>query len=227
MALQFFKTVQRTINNWYLPLLVGIVLIAVGIWTFMNPEDSYVALAFVFSLSFVIMGLFESIFSITNREIIDNWGWHLVLGLITLAVGILMIIKPEISQVTLPFYIGFVVLFRSIWAIGVAIDMRSYRILSWGNVMLMGVLGSLLGFILIWNPLFAGLSAVVFTGLAFIVGGILHIMMSLKLKKLHDAPKRISKELMKRYKDVQAEVQKAMEEAQEYQESQGSQESST
>ncbi len=221
MALQFFKTVQRTINNWYLPLLVGIVLIAVGIWTFMNPEDSYVALALIFSLSFVIMGLFESIFSITNRDIIDNWGWHLVLGLITLAVGILMLIRPEISQATLPFYIGFVVLFRSIWAIGVAIDMRSYRILSWGNVMLMGVLGSLLGFILIWNPLFAGLSAVVFTGLAFIVGGILHIMMSLKLKKLHDAPKRISKELMKRYKEVQAEVQKAMEEAQASQESTG------
>ena len=221
MALQFFKTVQRTINNWYLPLLVGIVLIAVGIWTFMNPQDSYVALALIFSLSFVVTGLFESIFSITNREIIDNWGWHLILGLITLAVGILMLIKPEISQVTLPFYIGFVVLFRSIWAIGVAIDMRSYRILSWGNVMILGILGTLLGFILIWNPLFAGLSAVVFTGMAFIVGGILHIMMSLKLKKLHDAPKRISKELMKKYKEIQAEVQKAVEEAQAAQESAG------
>lgn len=211
MALQFFKAVRKTIKNWYLPLLAGVLLIAVGIWTFMNPEDSYVALAFIFSLSFVIMGLFESIFSITNRDIIDNWGWHLVLGLITLAVGILMLVNPEISQVTLPFYIGFVVLFRSIWAIGVAIDMRSYRILSWGNVMVLGVLGTILGFMLIWNPIFAGLSAVVLTGMAFIVGGIIHIIISMRLKKLHDLPKRISKELMDKYNEIEDEVVKAME----------------
>ena len=221
MALQFFKAVRRTINNWYLPLLAGVVLIAVGIWTFMNPEDTYVALAFVFSLSFIIMGLFESIFSITNRDIIDNWGWHLVLGLITLAVGILMIINPEISQITLPFYIGFVVLFRSIWAIGVAIDMRSYRILSWGNVMLLGVLGTLLGFMLIWNPIFAGLSAVVITGLAFIVGGLINIVISMRLKKLHDLPKRISNELMAKYNEVEDEVKKAMEASEQAQKTSG------
>ena len=221
MALKFFKSVQKTVNNWYLPLLAGILLIAVGIWTFMNPQDSYVALAFIFSISFVATGLFESIFSIQNREVIDNWGWQLVIGILTLAVGILMLIRPEISQVTLPFYIGFVVLFRSIWAIGMAIDMRSYRILSWGNFAVMGVLGSLLGFILIWNPVFAGLTAVAFTGLAFIVGGIFNVLISFKLKKLHDLPKRISKELMKRYNEVEDEVIKAMEESEQAQKTGG------
>ena len=188
------------------------------------PEWSYPIKELEFSSNFISNALkqvFESIFSIQNREVIDNWGWQLVIGILTLAVGILMLIRPEISQVTLPFYIGFVVLFRSIWAIGMAIDMRSYRILSWGNFAVMGVLGSLLGFILIWNPVFAGLTAVAFTGLAFIIGGIFNVMISFRLKKLHDLPKRISKELMKRYNEVEDEVIKAMEESEQAQKTSG------
>ncbi len=214
MPLHFFKSIRRTVSNWWLLLLSGVVLIAIGIWTFMNPQDSYVALAFIFSVSFVVIGLFETVFSINNRQIIDNWGWHLLLGLLTLAVGVLLLTKPsEVSQVVLAFYIGFTVLFRSMWAIGLAIDMRSYGLLNWGNVMVLGILGMLLGFLLIWNPLFAGLSAVVLTGLAFVLGGISNIIISLRLKKLHDLPNRINKELIKRYNEIEKEVAKAMEEA--------------
>ncbi|MEN8799002.1 MAG: DUF308 domain-containing protein, partial [Flavobacteriaceae bacterium] len=198
MAHHFFKRVKNTIKYWYLPLLAGIVLLVIGIWTFMNPGDSYVALAFLFSISFIVSGLFESIFSVVNRDLIDNWGWQLVTGIFTLIVGFLMLINPEISMITLPFYIGFVVLFRSMAAIGVALDLRNFGILSWGNLMLIGVLGVLLAVILLWNPLFAGLSAVVLTGIALIVAGVFNIIVSLKLKKIHDVPRKISRELLKR-----------------------------
>ena len=62
MPLRFFKAVRKTINNWYLPLLSGVILIAVGVWTFLNPADSYAALALIFSISFVVIGLFEVFF---------------------------------------------------------------------------------------------------------------------------------------------------------------------
>lgn len=214
MALTFFKRVRGAIKYWYLPLLAGLFLIAIGIWTFMNPEDSYVALAFLFALSFAVTGLFESIFAIQNRELLDGWGWTLALGLLTLAVGVVMLMKPEISQVTLPFYVGFVILFRSFQAIGTALDLRSFRVLAWGNLMVLGVLGVILGFILLWNPLFAGLSVVVWTGLAFIVAGIYNIILSTKLKKIHDIPKKISKELMDRYNELEKEMEAEMEKAQ-------------
>lgn len=166
MSLHFFKTVKRTIKHWYLPLLAGIVLIAIGIWTFKEPVDSYVALALLFSLSFVVSGLFEAIFSIANRDVIDSWGWHLAMGIITLIVGVLMFMNPDITMLTLPFYVGFVILFRSMNAIGVALDLKSYGILDWGNIMAIGIVGIFLAFVLLWNPLFAGLSIVIWTGIA-------------------------------------------------------------
>jgi len=201
MSLHFFKTVQRTIKHWYLPLLAGIVLIALGIWTFKEPVDSYVALAFLFSLGFVLSGLFESIFSIVNRDVIDSWGWHLAMGIITLIVGVLMFMNPEITMLTLPFYVGFVILFRSMNAIGVALDLKSYGILDWGNIMAVGIVGIFLAFVLLWNPLFAGLSIVIWTGIALVIAGILNIMISFKLKKIHDIPKTISKDLKREFNE--------------------------
>lgn len=206
MGVHFFKAVKNATKHWYLPLISGIVLIAAGIWTFTNPEDSYVALAFLFSLAFFVSGLFDSIFSIVNRDIIDNWGWSLVMGLITLAVGVLMLMNPEISMITLPFYMGFVILFRSMGAIGTSLDLKNYGILDWGNLMALGIVGVIIGFILLWNPLLAGFSAVIWTGIGLIVIGIYSIIAALKLKKVHDIPKKISKELLKRYNEAEDEI---------------------
>ncbi len=214
MPLTFFKRARRAVKNWYLPLLAGLVLIAIGIWTFANPEDTYVALATLFALSFAITGFFESLFSINNRDILDGWGWTLVMGLLTLLVGVVMLMKPEISQLTLPFYIGFVVLFRSFQAISVAIDLRNFRVMAWGNLMVLGVLGVILGFILLWNPLFAGLSAVIWTGMAFIVAGVFNVVLSFRLKKLHDLPHKITKELVDRYNALEKEIAAEMEKSQ-------------
>lgn len=206
MILDFFKKVRSTIKHWYLPLIAGLVLIAMGIWTFKEPAESYLTLAFLFSLSFVVAGLFETIFSISNRKVIDNWGWNLAMGLITLVVGVLMFMNPEISILTLPFYVGFVILFRSMNAIGIAFDLKNYGILDWGNILAIGIVGIFLAFILLWNPLFAGMSIVVWTGIALIVAGILNIMVSVKLKKIHDIPKKISHELRKRYDELEDQI---------------------
>lgn len=86
-------------------------------------------------------------------------------------------------MVTLPIMIGLFLLFNSVNAIGWAFDLKKLGALSWGNVALMGVLGLIFSFILLWNPLFAGFS-IVWTGLSFIVTGVSGIMMSLHLRKM-------------------------------------------
>ena len=207
---EFFKRVKSAVNHWYLLLLSGIFLIALGIWTFREPVDSYTTLAFIFSLTFVVSGLFEIYFSLANRKILDGWGWYLASGIFTLAVGVLMFMKPEISMITLPFYVGFVVLFRSINAISVSLDLKKYMVPGWGSMMGIGILGIIFAYILLWNPLFAGLSIVVWTGIALIVAGVFTIMQSFELRKLNKLPHKISKELMKKYDEIQSQIQKEL-----------------
>lgn len=128
MVSSFFKSVSKAIKHWYLPLIVGIIFIALGILVLFTPMESYLALAFIFSISFLVSGISEIIFAISNRKQMEGWGWNLSIGILTVLLGIVLINNPAISIVTLPFVVGFVVLFRSIMAISTSLDMRNYLI---------------------------------------------------------------------------------------------------
>ncbi|NAS29484.1 HdeD family acid-resistance protein [Flavobacteriaceae bacterium R38] len=180
----FIKTVKNSVKYWFLPLLFGLVFIGIGVYTFFTPIESYLTLSLLFSASFLVSGVFEIVFSISNRHEIDSWGWSLVFGIITAITGLLLLINPEISIVTLPFYLGFLLLFRSMGAISFSLDLKRYRVLDWGNLMVIGLLGTIFSILLLWNPLFSGITIVIWTGLALISTGVFSIWFSLKLRKL-------------------------------------------
>ncbi len=189
MVTSINKQIRQSIKHWYIPLIIGIILVATAIGVFTSPVKSYLALTMLFSISFLISGLIETTFAIVNRESIDNWGWPLTLGIITTLVGVMLVLNPEISMITLPLYIGFMVMFRSIMAIGWSLDLKGYGVLDWGNLMVLGVLGTIFSFILIWNPLFAGLTIVMWTGISLLISGIFSIYLAFKFKKLNNATK--------------------------------------
>ena len=203
----FIKMLSKSVKHWYLPLIAGIIFIAVGVIVFTTPQESYLALSVLFSVSFLITGLSDIIFSISNRKELEGWGWNLALGLLNAIVGIMLFVHPEISVLTLPLFVGFVVLFRSIAAIGTSFELKNYYVLDWGYLMVIGVLGIIFSFILIWNPGFAGLSLVIWTALSFIAIGAYNIYLSMKLKKLKDIPQKISAELKEKYKQIKGDLQ--------------------
>ena len=205
-AIGFFKAVRNVVKYWYVQFIAGLIFVAVGIWVFMTPAESYLALSILFSISFLVTGLTDTIFSVSNRKELDNWGWTLALGIMNLVIGFILIIRPEISMVTLPFFVGFVVLYRSLMAVSLSFELKNYGIMEWGSLLALGILGVIFAFILLWNPAFAGLSLVVWTALAFITVGIFTIIFSLKLKKLHDIPAKISSTLKTRWEEVQNQI---------------------
>lgn len=207
MTTKFFKTVDEAIKYWYLPLLIGILFIALGIWVLATPLSSYLSLSILFSLSFLLTGIFETVFAITNRKRIDNWGWLLASGILNTLIGILLLVTPTISVITLPYYVGFTVLFRSLTAIGMSIELKNYGLSDWRNLLFLGILGVIFAFILLWNPIFAGTSLVIWTALSIISMGGFSIYLSLKLKKIHDLPEQISTNLRQEFKDIQKRIQ--------------------
>jgi len=101
-------------------------------------------------------------------------------------------------MVTLPFYVGFMLLFYSILGISSAYEMRQYGIMDWGWLMLVAVLALIFSFMMLWNPLFAGVSIVVWTGIAFIMTGLYMIYFSTRLNKLNKLRKKMINEMGER-----------------------------
>jgi len=189
---EIIKTVKSTIKHWYMPLIIGLMFVAVGLWTLFEPLTSYMGLAWLFIISFIVSGVLEIYFAIANKDELEHWGWELTNGIFGLVIGIIMFLKPELSIITLPMYIGIIVLFRSIMAISSSIELKKYGVLDWGNLMGIGILGTIFAFILLWNPLFAGFTLVAWTGISLITIGGYGIYFSIKLKKLKDISNEIT-----------------------------------
>lgn len=203
----FFKAVNSTVKHWYLPLIIGILFIVFGFYIFTVPLESYIALSAVFAISFVISGVLEIYFSVANRKELEGWGWYLAGGILDLVVGIILWTNPAVSMATLPFFVAFVLLFKSAQGLGFAYDLKNYGVMNWGNIAVWSVLGIILATILLFNPVIAGISIVTFTGVAFILLGIQLISVSFSLKKVKDFPAKLSDGLRKKIADLKAEYE--------------------
>lgn len=181
----FLKQIKQSVKHWYFHLIIGLIFIAAGIWAFTYPVQSYIALTIVFSISFLISGIMEIIFATANRKVMENWGWTLVLGFFTTLVGILLIANPAVSAVTLPLYVGFMLMIHSFWAIGSAFDLKDYGVNRWGFSLFLGILGVVFAFLLIWRPAIGGITLVIWTGMALIASGVFNLFLSNSMRKIH------------------------------------------
>lgn len=206
METTFFKSIKEAIKHWYIPVLVGLFFVTVSVIVFLSPAGSLLTLSILFALSFLFGGLSEIIFSISNRHQLENWGWSLAFGIITFIVGTSLLIHPALSISVLAFYIGFIILFRSVAAISFALDIKKYGSKNWGVLLALGILGIVFSFILIWNPIFAGMSVVVLVALSFLFTGLFSIYLGLQLRQIHKSSKSISAELKARYDDLMDEI---------------------
>lgn len=206
MQTPFLNSIRNSIKHWYIPLLVGVLFVILSIVVFTSPVSSLLTLSVFFALSFLFGGLSEIIFSIANRKQLDNWGWSLAFGILTFIIGASLVIHPALSLSVLAFYIGFLLLFRSISSISFALDLKKYGSKNWAGLLIFGILGAIVSFILIWNPLFAGLGIVVLVALSFLFAGLFSIFLSFQLKKLHNHSKNISENLRNRYDALMEEI---------------------
>ena len=199
-----------SIKHWYLPLLIGLVLLLLGIYVFITPLASYLALSLIFSISFLVSGILQITFSIANRKELNSWGWYLAGGILYTLFGLILVGRPEISIVTLPFVVGFFLLFKSVNAIAWAYDLKNMGVPQWGSIAFVAVLGLIFSFILLYNPIFAGVSLVVWTGLAFVFAGFASILLSIQLKKAKNKSGKISADLKQRIESIKHEYHQAL-----------------
>ncbi len=183
-ATTILSSVQSAVKNWWISLLIGILYIIAGVWVFQTPLASYVSLSIVFSVFIFVSGIFQIVFAISSKQDIEGWGWYLAGGILDLLIGLLLITHPLMTMAILPFYIGFWLLFQGFMAIGLSFQFKSADLPNWGWLLFLGILTLLFSFLLLANPIFAGLSIVYMTALAFVCAGIFRIFLAFDLKKI-------------------------------------------
>jgi len=207
------KEVKQTIKNWWLFVLMGVLLLIGGVWVMMTPIESFIGLSIVFSVIVFVNGFFDVLFSISNNKILKGWGWYLAGGILEILMGIVLIIHPEISMTILPLILGFWLMFGGVSIVSGAFDLKSYRIKGWGWVLALGALLMIFSFMVLTNPVFGASTLVIFTAMAILSYGISYLIFGLKLKQIKDTAGDLKKTILSNLDNLKKDVLSSIKEA--------------
>ncbi|HJA97097.1 MAG TPA: DUF308 domain-containing protein [Candidatus Alistipes faecavium] len=185
---------KQAVRHWWLLLVVGIALLAVGILVFIYPARSYLDLSVLFGWLILFSGVMEVVLAARSRHFVTGRGWMLAGGIIEIILGAILVFNVALSAVTLPIFLGFWLLMRSFSTIGLASDMHVLGIRGSGWTVLTGVLLLICSLWMLLQPLAFGTTAVVvWVGLSLLFAGISTVSLSLQLRSAHciaEAPRR-------------------------------------
>lgn len=210
MAQTFFKSIKRSIKNWYIPVVLGVFFIIAGIYIFSTPIASYFSLAILFSTLFLVSGIFEIAFAISNKDELEGWGWLLFSGIVDVLLGSLLLGSPSLSLTFLPIYVGLVLMFRSMRGMGLAFDLKHYGAKGWGSLLFLGILGLIFSILMVTNLEFGAFTIVYWTAFTFVMLGVFSIFYGIQLKGLKNRAGKISEELKQKYEAIQEEIKKEL-----------------
>lgn len=77
-----------------LSLILGIILLAVGLFLFLNTEALVKFITVIIGCTICVKSLFKIQFALNIRNISDKWKYNLIAGLIGMSLGIILLINP-------------------------------------------------------------------------------------------------------------------------------------
>lgn len=192
MASSIIDTARESIKFWWLLLLLGLVFIFSGFWVLTNPVEGYVALSIVFGVLMFVSGLTELIFTMVNKDNMQNWGWQLMGALFDFLIGLILVSFPKLTMQVIPFLVAFFFMFKGFGEMSLAIDLKGKGgDVSWGWLMIFGVIAVALGLLILYRPQIGGLTVVFYTGVAFTMVGVYKVLLGLKLRKVKRLASRV------------------------------------
>ena len=171
-----------TQKNWWLGLLRGIILLILSFYIFQHPVSALISVAVYIGLSLLFTGVVQILLSFASRGAVENWGWGVVLGIVDIVFGVILMSNPEITAATLPFAIGFWLVFSGAMSFVNSFRSRKQGAPYWWAELISALLSIIVGYMISSN-LFVGTFAVTaWLGFGFLMAGIASIVMAFTIK---------------------------------------------
>ena len=178
------KTVQGTVRNWWMSLIIGVLSLLFGVIFILQSVDGLCTLTYLFTLGFTVAGIFEIVFAFSNNNFIIGWGWGLAGGILDILLGVMLLFTQDATPSMMVYIVGFWVMYKSICGIGISCDLKRLLVDGWNRLLILSILCLLLSFIFIVSPMLTSEFIIVIAAIAFILYGIFRIYLSIKFKSL-------------------------------------------
>jgi len=173
---------ESLLKNWWIMLLKGIVIVILSIYIFLNPDMAVIGLSLFIGIALLISGVTTTIASISYRNVINNWKWYLVEGLIDTFLGIIILSAPGLTATLVAFVIGLWFLFYGITKIVASFELRKNVITNWWVELIFGLLAIVFSFMIMFNPFAGTITIALLLGTFFLFTGLFNIIFAFFLK---------------------------------------------
>lgn len=171
---------------WWIPMIGGLLSIAIGIWCLFSPDTSLPVLALAFAWVMVFIGIFNMVFALSNTRLFPGWGWSLAMGILEIICGVWMLCLPELVLTEVFIYVvAFYLIFACINAICDACTFYGYSRDWFGWLMAFLLITLFFAAIFLAGPVAGGIAVWLYIGIGFICFGIYRIMMSAKIRRIN------------------------------------------
>jgi uncharacterized membrane protein HdeD (DUF308 family) len=125
-ALAELMVASSSTGGWkFLHYVMSAIFVIAAFWSFVNPQESFFALASVLGLVLLFMGTLEIVSAIASREVNSTWGLGLAVGIleVLLAIWVSQQFYPARAALIL-LWVGFMAIFKGISNIVLAFSIR-------------------------------------------------------------------------------------------------------
>jgi uncharacterized membrane protein HdeD (DUF308 family) len=168
---------------WWVPVIRGISGIVFGVIAFAYPGLALATLVLLFGAWMLIDGVFRIVGATAGRASDPDWGFHLIIGILGIVVGILTFRAPRITALALIIYVAAWALMIGAAEIALAVKLRREIKGEW-FLILMGLASIVFAVLLLWNPGPGALALLWLIASYAIVFGVLAIFFGFRLRSL-------------------------------------------
>jgi uncharacterized membrane protein HdeD (DUF308 family) len=173
---------ERIGKYWWLALIGGILSIIVGIIALVWPGPTLLAVGIIFGAYLVVWGV---------MQLFGGAGDHaapgavkvirIIAGILGVLVGVVLLIRPDQSVLTLAFVLAFWFIFIGILQMSQGFAMKEGR--AWNIIW--GIIGVIAGAIILAQPEIGLITLVFIVSIGFILQGLMEIPLALAARKLY------------------------------------------
>jgi uncharacterized membrane protein HdeD (DUF308 family) len=165
-----FKPQAWWAGPWWSILTKGIIAIVFGVIAVLWPGITLLTLVILFGAFFLIDGIFTIVISTKHRKIQKQWRWSLAAGIAGLALGIIVLSMPIVSEIVLIYVVAAWAIIMGVLGIINAVRMRKQVNMGWP--LTSGIIGIAFGTVILITPFLAALVGTEVIGFFAIFWGI-------------------------------------------------------
>lgn len=165
-------------------LYSAILMIVLGIVLTIFPQVTMRVIGYILGGVLVCFGVVQTVRYFASAQQLDLFRYTLLLGLLSLTLGIVALVGPEVVLSILPFLFGLVVLVGSFMKVQYALNLKRAGYARWWGILVMALAAMILGILILADPFGAMAVTVMFIGISLIAGGVTDIWTYTRLMRL-------------------------------------------